>query len=266
MNSTIRVVQLRDANAGADAWSALFAAWQHATNTQADNRCQLLEQVFRLRGRGYELHIGAFEFEVWLPTILNQVVKLDGRSFLKCPRYRAFKSDAAFDIVCCPTPPYCVEYIDIDLVDEWGRTDTGERLFRAVLLLGEVFGVPVRLHDHAEVCSMLPKTFISFINNPERGRAAPNNYGFRRNASVANPRTKQAVAAITQWRIQHQVQLTHFICPNGKINKHRIVELSEFMQAHLPEDLQHFCTKLTLTEYVKCPKESKNVVFHTLVQ
>jgi hypothetical protein len=265
MVETIRLVQLRDENTAADAWSALFIAWQHATNKKTDNQCQLLKQVFTLRGHGYELHIGEFKFEVWLPTILNQVVKLDGRSFFKCPRYRVFRTDATFDIVCSPVSPYYVEYIDIDLVDEWGKTENGERLFRAVLSLGEVFGVPVRLHDHAEVCSMLPTTFISFINNPERGRAAPNKYGFKRNASVSNPRTRQSVAAITRWRIRHQTQLMYFIGLRGKINKDRIAELSEFMQAHLPDDLRHYCTKLTLTEYVKCPKESKNIVFSTLV-
>lgn len=271
MKETIHIKRLKDPNATADLWIPLFASWQFATQHSEgkEETCkELLEKLFETRSNGYELHVGDFKFSVWVPTVLNQVVRLDGRTFRKSqpPRYRAFHEEAAFDIVCNPRPPYCMEYLDIDLVDEWGKSERGEVLFRSLINIGESFGIPIRLHDHAEVCTMLPRTFISFINNPERGRAHPNNYGFRRKASSKNPRTKQMVAAITSWRIKHQPQLLHFIGANGKINKNRIAELSEFMQAHLPQDLCHFCTKLTLTEYVKCPKDAKQLIFDQLVE
>lgn len=242
-------------------WTHAFSQWQSTSVVDsATSYNLLLKQLFELRSNAYALTCNGICFHAWLPTVLNQVVAFDGREFLKNPRYRCFHELASFDIVCNKTVPYAIQYIEIDMVEDWGtnsKKQFAEKLLKTILRIGDFFGVPVRMFDHACTgATMLPSTFLMMLCNPKTTSTHPKQYGFRR-MQRENPKTRQTVLRLTQWRLEHAEQLVHFINPAGKLRPDRITELTLFLQDRLPADLQTFCTKLTLTEYIKIPKTLK---------
>jgi len=245
--------KLKDPATVQDAWNTTFERWQ------CDGTADALEYLRKLRSNGFYLSYKSIQTHCWLPTILNQVVHLNGTTFLHNPMVRCFSDSVSFDIILGTIPPYNIDRIDIDVIDDLGQTDEGQKILNDLIELSDIIGCPVRISDHAEVKSTVPNTLISLINN-ERARTHPQCNGFTGSAGIKHS-TRERIAF---WRVQHQDQLIHFIDGNGKVNKDRIAELCEFFKNNLPNDLQNCFLKLSMREYVRNPVESKTTCLDDL--
>jgi hypothetical protein len=241
MNDPI-LTQLKNPVDVQPSWTQTFARWQR------DNALSSLDYLRRLRSKGFYLSFKTIQTNCWMPTILNQVIHLNGATFLNNPLVRCFSNEVSFDIVIGKEPPYHINRLDIDVIDDLGQTEKGQTILNDLIELSDIIGCPIRISDHAEIKSTVPNTLISLINN-ERARTHPQRNGFAGSAGIKHS-TRERIAF---WRVQHQDQLIHFINDKGKINKDRIEELCEFFKNNLPNDLQDCILKLTMKEYVRTP-------------
>ena len=261
---TIQLTCLKSIEETHNDWKPCFKAFCESEHGSVAFHT-LRDRLFRLRENAYRLRTNGYTFRVWAPTVLNQVVLLDGRTFSVHPMFRAIGRSANFDIICEKTPPYAVSYIQIDFIDYLGRTDESERWLQAILSLGGAYGVPTRMYDHAFLCDptdgpYVPLTLCSFLNDPEYGVAYPMRWGFRQ-LSPAELRTSETIEALVQWAAKHRVQLAHFIQTNGEINWSRRAEFGEFLVQHLPNRIRVLCERIHQTQYTKYPNERRCVSF-----
>jgi len=242
-------------------WDSTFKRWQ------LDQKQVSIDHLRTLRKNGFRLEFKSLKLTCWMPTILNQIVHLDGKkTFSIPPIVKCFQKggtddyNVTFDIILEKTPPYAINRIDIDIIEELGISSTAQMYLNDLMNLADHIGCPLRLSDHAEIGEMIPCSLISLLNN-ERAKTYPQNKGFRGKSCI----TRQTRSRIAFWRIQHQDQLFHFIKTNGKVNKHRIDELCTFFQDNLPDDLKKCVLKMTLSEYVRSPPVIRRVTLFDLL-
>ena len=233
-------------------WEQTFRRWGETGEKSS------LDFLRTIRKDGFLLKFRSIEIKCWLPTILNQVVNLNGTTFLKSPLIRCIKDDVSFDIVLAKKSPYTIERIDIDVIEDLGSTTKAQRFLNDLMELSDYIGCPLRISDHAEVGSMVPCTLIALLNN-QKAKTHPQESGF--NGATIERSTREKIAF---WRVQHQDQLIHFVNTKGRVDKTRIVELCAFFKNNLPNDLQKCILKLSLREYIRPPYKIKKYTFHDL--
>ena len=234
-------------------WDQTFRRWGETGEKSS------LDYLRTIRKDGFRLSFKSIQINCWLPTVLNQVVHLNGKTFLKSPLIRCIEDDVSFDIVLSKKSPYTIERIDIDIIEDLGSTTKAQLFLQEIMNLSDHIGCPLRISDHAEVGSLIPCTLIALLNN-QKAKAHPHQLGFEGVAIELSTREK-----IAFWRVQHQDQLMHFINSKSKINKSRIDELCGFFKDHLPHDLQECILKLSLREYVRSPREVKKYSLNELM-
>lgn len=254
------LVQLKDCEKTECDWNQTFDKWQQTGKKSS------LDFLRTLRNRGYELKFNSLRMSCWMPTILNQIVSLNGTTYLHNPRIKCFDVETdgdkiTFDIILQKTPPYIIQRIDIDIIEELGNQETGVQQLTDIMELCNVVGCPLRITDHAQVGTLVPCSLISIMNNT-RARTYPQKMGFKGSANIK----KDTRDRIAFWRFQHQNQLMHFINCEGKVNKERLPELCAFFQDKLPRDLQDCILKMTLREYIRSPPEIKNTTLNDLMK
>ena len=242
------------------AWDQTFKHWQEYENRTS------LDFLRTLRKNGFRLEFKNLKVDCWMPTITNQVVNLNlCKNFCTNPRIKCFQGkngeDLTFDIILHKTPPYNIQRIDIDIIEDLGKNDVGITFLNDLMDLADLIGCPLRISDHAQVGTMIPCTLIALINN-ERARSYPQKNGFKGPAPI-NKKTRDRIAF---WRFQHQNQLMHFINERGKVNKGRIEELCQFFKEHLPNDLRDCVLKISLSEYIRSPYKIKNTSLTDLMK
>jgi len=237
-------------------WGQTFARWM-----SEKKQCSL-DFLRTIREKCFLVHFKSLKMHCWFPTILNQIVLLNGKTFLKHPIIKCFMDDEVyFDIILHKHPPYHINRVDIDIIDKLGQEDSAKIFFNDLMELCDIWGCPLYMTDNAvvEIKSLVPCTLISLLNN-KNARTHPQKHGFKGSSTIKRS-TRERLAF---WRFQHQDQLIHFINNRGKINQERSKELCEFLDEHLPHDLQQSVMKMTMKEYVRPPYELKRTYFSEL--
>ena len=251
---TLLLVQLKDPEKTQIDWDQTFKRWQEYQKQSS------LDYLRTIRENGFKLSFKNIQINGWFPTILNQVVSLNGKTFLKNPIVKYIADTVTFDFVLKKVPPYYITRIDIDLIEELGSSDTAQTFLNDLVDLADHIGCAIRLSDHAEVKTMVPCSLISLVNN-ERARTFPQKMGFKGSANLTHS-TRTRLAFL---RVQHQNQLIHFINCRGEVKKDRLEELCNFLQNNLPNDLKNCVLKMSLCEYVRSPLKLKKTTLNDLL-
>ena len=155
----------------------IFTILKDPVTSQYNGEKSSLDFLRTIRKDGFLLKFRSIEIKCWLPTILNQVVNLNGTTFLKSPLIRCIKDDVSFDIVLAKKSPYTIERIDIDVIEDLGSTTKAQLFLNDLMELSDYIGCPLRISDHAEVGSMVPCTLIALLNN-QKAKTHPQESGF----------------------------------------------------------------------------------------
>ena len=252
MNDPI-LSQMKNAAEVQIAWDLCFEEWQKHGCVES------LENLRTLRKNGYFLNYKSIHTGCWMPTILNQIVNLNGNIFINNPLVRCFSENVSFDLVLAKQVPYYIERIDIDIIDELGAQPRGQRTLNHMVELADHIGCAIRISDHAEIKSTIPNTLISLINDANAA-TFPQANGFTGEAVERSTRER-----IAFWRVQHQEQVIHFINARGKVETGKIEELCEFFKNNLPNDLKNCFLKLSLREYIRAPTAVKKTILLDLL-
>ena len=249
------IILLKDLRTNHADWVQAFQRWQN-------NGKQIsLDFLRTIREKCFLLNFKSLKMHCWFPTILNQIVLLNGSSFSNHPIVKCFMDDEVnFDIILHKYHPYSIHSLKIDVIDKLGQDISAQKFLHDLMELCDIWGCPLYMSDHAEVRALVPCTLVSLINN-ENARTHPQMHGFQGTSSEIKRTTRERLAF---WRMQHQNQLMHFINSRGQINKERLNELCEFLAQHLPRELQQSVMKMTLKEYVRAPSTFKNNILPEL--
>ena len=142
----------------------------HWMNTPTTDQLTILHQS---RRQGYTLHIKTEQYNVWLPTVENIVVPLDGSVYHKPVLFRCMNDEACFEIHCDPSAPYNVLYIEIDMIEQVGSSKHAQHL-QNIMELATIFSVPVHYLLYPEKKSTrLPFTSLQVnTSDPEQCSAS----------------------------------------------------------------------------------------------